>query len=139
MLLGALFACASERGHLLKDMARELGVTYGYISQLRGDNRKVNAISDKFASDCAKYLGISLARVWVLAGKLQAEDLYAPGDSFDTNLANAIEFIGRDPRWGHLLTPELRRADPQTQHMVVKLYEAATGKVLLAASNLATA
>ena len=131
MLVGALMACAAERGHLLKDVAEELDVTYGYISQLRSDTRSVLRIGDDFARDCAKYLGIAVARVWALSGKLEARDLYAPQASFESEVANAIEFIGRDAAWGHQLTPELRRANPESQHMLVKLYEAATGRALL--------
>lgn len=131
MLVGALTACAAERGHLLKDVAEELDVTYGYLSQLRSDTRSVLRIGDDFARDCAKYLGISVARVWSLSGKLEARDLYAPQASFESEVVNAVEFIGRDAAWGHQLTPELRRANPESQHMLVKLYEAATGKTLL--------
>ena len=33
--------------------------------------------------------------------------------------------------WGHLITPELRSGSEHSQFAVVKLYEAATGKVLM--------
>jgi hypothetical protein len=36
LLLAALIKCANDRRLLFKDMAKELGVTYGYINQLSG-------------------------------------------------------------------------------------------------------
>lgn len=134
-LVGALQGCAAERGHMLKELASELGVTYGYISQLRSDLRSVQNVSDDFARKCAKYLGVPLMQVWVLAGKLQPSDLYPCKVTFASQLANAIEFIGRDKYWGHQLTTELRSMNADSQHMLVKLYQKATGCTLLTSAG----
>lgn len=58
-------------------MARELGVTYGYVSQLRIGLRNVATISKTFATSCARFLGVAPAVVLLLSGYLQSRSLRA--------------------------------------------------------------
>lgn len=130
-LMGALLSCAAHRGQLQQDLAASLKVTYGYLSQLRTGKRDVKAISEKFARNCAEYLKVSPLKVMLLAGKLTPEDLVEPEGDYDGKLRSAVDFIVRDSRFGHLLSPTLRDADAETRHALVQMYEQATGARLL--------
>ena len=131
LLLAALIRCTSERGMQLNELAKELDVTYGYINQLRNGIRPVSQISDDFALACSRFLGIPRLTVLMLAGRITPEDLFEPGDKLDKQVSKAIGFICEDTAWGHLITAELRNTSDHSQFAIVKLYEAATGKVLM--------
>jgi transcriptional regulator with XRE-family HTH domain len=131
MLMGALMSHATDRGETLQELAEHLDVTYGYLGQLRSGARKVRTISGEFARDSAKYLGVSLTRVLLMCGQLTPVDFYESHDVFTESLAAAMAHIGRDARWGHLLTQELRAANQATQYVVVRLYQEATSTMLM--------
>ncbi len=131
MLMAALMGCAMERGHNLVQLARQVGVTPGYLTQLRCGMRSVKTISDKFARSCARYLGLSTTKILMLSGRLAPSDFYESQRTFAEEVAMAMLRICQDVRWAHVITPQLRIADPDTQHAVVRLYEAATGTVLM--------
>jgi transcriptional regulator with XRE-family HTH domain len=134
MLLAALIRMANESGHQMAEMAKEMGVTYGYINQLRNGTRQVNQISDDFANACALYLGIPRLTVLMLAGRLTPEDIYESRDLIVEEIPRAMRYICDDPDWGHLVTPAVRNGDYATHFLIVRLYEAATQKSLLSGS-----
>jgi transcriptional regulator with XRE-family HTH domain len=131
LLLAALVRCTNERGMQLNELAKELSVTYGYINQLRNGIRAVSQISDDFALACSRFLGIPRLTVLMLAGRITPEDLFEPGARLATEVSNAIGFVCDDKAWGHLITPELRSSCSHSKFAIVRLYEAATGKVLM--------
>jgi hypothetical protein len=130
-LLAALIRCANERRLQLNEMAQELGIHYSYINQLRNGMRQVRQVSEEFTIACARFLGVPRMSVMILAGKVTTSDFFESEDMMAAEISNAIGFICNDISWGHLITPELRRSDVVSQFAVVKLYEGATGKVLL--------
>lgn len=131
LLLAALIRCANDRRLQLNDMARELGVTYGYINQLRNGLRRIDQVSDDFAQGCANFLGIPRLTVLMLANRVTPKDLFESRDMMATEVGRAMEFICKDPKWGHLITPELRKCEIDSQYAIVRLFETATGKVLM--------
>ena len=133
VLLAMLIGRANEVGHQLGDMARELGVTYGYIAQLRGGHRETKHISDIFATACANYLGVPRITVLLAAGRVTPEDIFEEPFEVSRALPRAIEFMKRDPQFGPLMPTELLmgKASAQMQFFVVSLYEKATGRTLL--------
>lgn len=130
-LIAALVACANERREQLQNMARELGVTYGYINQLRNGKREVVNITDKFAEGCADYLGVSRLLVLTLAGRITEADAFAQPNVLEAELPRAIEYIRRDAAWRTLVPKNLLSASFEEQFLVVKLYEKAEQKKLL--------
>jgi len=131
MLLAALISTASDRRQQLNDMSRDLGVTYGYINQLRNGTRRVDQISDNFALSCALYLGVPRLTVLFLAGRLTPEDFFESGQMLLSEVTRAMAFIAEDPEWGPLFTQELRDSSVQSQFTLVRLFEKATGRVLM--------
>jgi hypothetical protein len=131
ILLSMLIQRANELGHQLGDMAKELGVTYGYISQLRTGLRKTHQISDAFATSCALYLGAPRMTVLLASGRVKPEDVFPDPNELLNTLPRAIQFIRHDTEFGPLMPPDMLNADPQLQYFVVTMYEKATGRVLL--------
>lgn len=130
-LLAMLIGRANQLGHQLGDMAKELNVTYGYISQLRSGHRKTEHISDAFADACAAYLDKPRKLVLVAAGRVRPEDDYEHPEQALQQLPAAISFIQNDGDFGAYMPPELVSADERLQLFVVKLYERAKGVHLL--------
>lgn len=130
-LLAMLVQRANELGHNMADMAAELGFTYGYISQLRNGQRQVVTIRDKFVDACAAYLGVARLTVLLAAGKVKPTDIYEDPQEVMRRVPDAINFMRKDGKWGPMMTPEILSGDLATQFFVVKLYEAATQRVLL--------
>ena len=65
---------AKLRGMKLPELARQLGVTGGYINQLRIGIRKTSEIAHEFASRCADFLGVPTVVALVVAGYLTPLD-----------------------------------------------------------------
>lgn len=131
LLLAALIHCANERRLQLNDMAKELGVTYGYINQLRNGFRAVNQVGDDFALGCARFLGVPRLTVLMLAGRITPADAFENRDLMAGEIGRAMAFICQDPEWGHMVTAELRNSSLESQFLLVRMYEAATKKVLM--------
>ena len=123
LLLSALVKCASERGQTLTEMAKEVGVTYGYICQLRNGDRKVSSASATFTLGCAIYLGIPHLTALVMAGKLGEKDLYEMNEVPARDLGSAMEVIVSDAKFGTLVTSEIRLGSVQTRYAFVRLIE----------------
>lgn len=132
LLIAALARCALERGHNLPELAEQLGYSYPYINLLFNGARCVDQASDDFVNACAGYLGVPKAAALMMSGKLEAKDFFGPGDFHVEALDAAMRYIESDPAWSPLVTAELRHASAASKFCLVKLYEAAAGKKLLA-------
>lgn len=130
-LLGMLYQTANERGHQLMEMAQELNVTYGYIAQLKNGIRKIPHISEEFAENCAKYLGIPRISVLIAAEKLRPADFYQDPDELETMAEPALRLMQKDPEFGPYMPASVFQADRKLQQFLVMMYERATGRVLL--------
>lgn len=132
VLLSMLVYRANELGHQLGDMAKELNVTYGYISQLRSGMRKTEHISDAFANSCALYLNTPRMTVLLASGRVRPEDLFTDPTNMLHLLPGALLTIKKHPAWGPLMPPGLLDGgDERMQYFVVSLFEKATGLNLL--------
>ena len=132
LLMAALAQCALERGQSLPDLAEQLGYSYPYINLLISGARRVDQVSDDFTNACAAYLGVPKAAVLMMSGRLEAKDFFGPGDFHVGLLDAAMRYVESDPSWSPLVTAELRHASAASRFCLVKMYEAATGKTLLA-------
>jgi transcriptional regulator with XRE-family HTH domain len=130
-LLKALADKAHEKGHTVGQKAMALGATPGYISQLESGLRQVQTISDDFAEACAKYLGVPRIHVLTMAGRIKPQDFFSGEGAYGQDVERALKFIEADAKWCLVLTPELRASSLDTLYGVVRLYEAATGTVLM--------
>lgn len=118
VLLQALFVAALQKGHNKEELAQSLGVTPGYVFQLRSGLRLSNRISMSFARRCADYLGVSTLGVLVLAEVFDIRDFAWPNHT-DTNSQRtmAIQLLTEAMKEN----PEFRCATIEEQSVLMHL------------------
>ena len=120
---------ARRNGHKRADTARALGVTYGYLTQLRSGVRATSQISIDFARACAAYLNLPAALVLIAADRLSAADFCEPRlpmRTVEATLKEGLERMADDPWVGCLMPPEVHDAPVAVQQLLLALYEDAT-------------
>ena len=131
VLLRMLMKRQAELGHTSKELADALGVTYGYVSQLKNGMRQTFNISEDTAAACAVYLGMPKISVLMAAGRVRPEDFYENPVELAQTLPRAFSFVQSDPKWSHLITEEIEKLSETGKYLIVSMYEEATGRSLL--------
>lgn len=131
MMMAALVQCANERHLSIPDMALAVGVTYGYINQLRNGIRDTTQVSDEFTESCAAFLQVPRLTVLILAGRVKPVDFLPPGDTSRQEIQRAFDFVCTDPGFGPLFTGELRMSGFESKYAIVRLYEKCCQKAIL--------
>lgn len=132
LLMAALVQHATVRGESIAQLAEQLGFSYPYINLLMSGTRKVTQASDDFIHACAVYLRIPRLTAMMLAGRVTPADVFELGKFNSRMLEPAMEYIAADSEWSGLLTAQLRSSSAQSKYCLVKMYEKATGRKLLA-------
>ena len=127
-MLDLLDKQAAAQGMTQQEQAAAVGVSYGYIAQLRSGMREVANVSDDFLAACAQFLGLSRLAVMLAAGKLSVADLYEPGQ-LEPLLVAAWEAMLADAEGA--VPGELDLLSPEGRLFVIRLYERANGRPLL--------
>lgn len=130
-LVGWLLQTANDRGLTLKEMVEEIGISYGYFSQMRSGSRGVRNISEEVADAIANFLRVPRISVLIAAGRVRREDFYEHPERLDQELEAALQFIQKDPTWGPFLSLEIYQASRGVQQFVVWSYEQATHRALI--------
>lgn len=131
-LLAMLSGRARQLGQTRGELAKSLGVTYGYIAQLASGHRKPEQISEEFAGACARYLGVPKVTVLMAAGVLTEQDFFEQPDEIAAALPRIISVIREDREFAPIFPPELiKDVSPQLQFFVVRLFEKARGVKLI--------
>lgn len=126
-LLGWLTDETRSRGLTQCEMAAQLGVTYGYIAQLKNGHRQVNSISHGFAMACARFLGVPTVVVFLLSGFLTMRDFAFTEESEEAILDRAIRRVQSDPHIRASLPFDLRLLPVDAQRAIAMLYSESTG------------
>ena len=135
-LLDALVEKANREGLALTELSSRLGVTYGYIAQLRSGLRRTEHISDMFAKACALYLGVPTLTVKMLAGRVSLEDFVMPAQLEAEQLELGLKRITEDPLLAGFFPSALWDADASIKRFALMLYSEASGLDLLAVRKL---
>jgi len=130
-LMVQLIRKANANGFNLKELADELGVTYGYIAQLRGGLRQIKLIGDEFIEACSRFLDVPKLAVKVWAGKLDASDLLQSKEVLVMRLDEALSFIAADPLLGCWMPITVRNMSYEEKFFIVLCFQQATGYELL--------
>lgn len=133
-LMQWLYHAAASRGDTKADLARNLGVTYGYLHQLSSGVRQTCNITSDFCRACARYLRMAPVSVMVAAGRIRPEDFITatPRPGSHAALAAGLERIAADPLVGGLMPPEVWDAPDSVKALLLALYEDATQQELFA-------
>ncbi len=127
-LTALLLKAANIRGHQLGEMARALGVTYGYIAQLRYGHRDTQHISRDFAMAVARYLSEAFGKpvppilVMLVAGRIRIEDWLPAGEAGSEQIRRGLERLASDPMVGGMMPKMVWEADPEVQQFLLSLY-----------------
>lgn len=135
VLLAWLSHEAGNRGLTQNGMANELGVTSGYISQLRSGTRNVQDISDYFAVQCARFLNKPKFAVLLAAGKVQPEDSFENQEVLKNEVNAAVQHIRENEVWSDFVTDKAHDLNLRAKLALVTAYEIATGTQLLCSRN----
>lgn len=128
VLVGWLVDEARRRGLAVQDMASEVGVTVGYISQLRTGRRPVENISREFVQGCAEFLGVAPVVVMIVAGCIQLSDFSPPKVCESVLLDRALLAALADPRLLAVLPEDLLSLSQDAKRALVSMYSALSGK-----------
>lgn len=126
-LIGWLFDEAKSRRQNYREMSAELGVTYGYIAQLRNGIRHSEHISQGVADACARYLGVPAVVVKLIAGSIRMSDFMCSRESEEQVLDRAIRQVQGDPQIRHSLPHDLLQLPLAAKRAVVLMYAESTG------------
>lgn len=135
-LIGWLYDECRRRGEDLRHMAEALGVTYGYINQLRSGLRQVKQISDEFAVNCARYLGVPPVVVKMIAGRIPMSDFVHPRVSLEDAVDRAMAQMLDDPVARHVLPADMSGLSLEAKQSLVAMYLECSGRDLLGARQL---
>lgn len=130
-LLVWLSKVATQRGEKMHQLSAALGVTYGYVIQLKKGIRNTSRISDEVIWAAARYLGVPPIAVRLAAGQIKLADFDLPGERFNRRVDSGLEFIAKDPAYSFLLPPGVEKLSVDVKAALVVLYEGATGARLL--------
>lgn len=135
-LIGWLYDECRRRGQELRQLAEALGVTYGYINQLRSGLRLTRHISDDFAVSCARYLGVPPVVVKMVAGRIPMSDFVQPHEAVEEAMDRAMACMLDDPIARHVLPADLSGLSIEAKQGLVALYIEATGRDVLGVRQL---
>lgn len=125
-LLKALRCKAAVLNHSQVEVAHRLGVTSGYLIQLRNGSRDIRRISLDFARACATYLETSTVNVLLLAGAIDVTDFSGPVET-KRRMEQGLRALLNDPTYGAFIDePMVRSLPPEAQELLVSLYEEAS-------------
>lgn len=124
-LMGWLVDEAEQRGLSLQMLAEQLGVTYGYIAQLRNGYKSTANIGKPFAAACARFLGVPTAVVLVLSGFLTLRDFSTVAEPEEDMLNRSMRQLNSNKRLlATLCTSDLQELPFELKRLLVSLYSA---------------
>ena len=135
-LVGWLVDEARRRGLGMQDMANEVGVTVGYISQLRTGRRPIENVSREFVYACAGFLGVAPVVVMVVAGCIRLSDFSPPDVSEGERLDRTLHAALADPRLRAAFPEALPLLAPDAKRALVLMYSALSGQDFMRFSEL---
>lgn len=135
-LLGWLADEAKRRGDTGVAMSGALGVTTGYLHQLKSGHRQLAHVSDMFANACARYLGVPTIVVKLLAGRVSIADFLHPSVSEDDAIERAFRLMLEDHTVRQLLPLDVDRLSADARRALVLLYAEVTHTDLFGISEL---
>lgn len=135
-LIGWLWDEARRRGIELQQMAAELGVTYGYVHQLRTGIRRTSTISHDFAKACGDFLGVPTVIVLLLAGYLTMSDFAVRAHSEEDIVDRALAKMLDDQHVRSSLPVDVGMLPLEARRALVLMYAESSGRDLFGLQGL---
>ena len=135
-LMGWLFDECRIRGSELQDLARELNVTTGYLSQLRNGIKKTQDLSHEMCVACARYLHVPAIAVKVVAGVIRMRDFLHPSESEEHAVERAIRHIMGDPQIKKAVPANLAALPFEAKKAIALMYVEVSSQDIFHLQNL---
>lgn len=135
-LIGWLFDEARRRRHDYKAMSKELGVTYGYINQLRTGLRNPAQISQNMVEACARYVGVPPVVIKLISGSLRMSDFATRYESKEALVERQLQQMQDDPHVRKLLPHNLSQLPVEAKEAIVLMYAEVSGRDVLGLREL---
>lgn len=119
---------ARRRRMDLCDMAKEVGVTYGYIAQLRAGIRQSSQISRDFARGCAAFLGVRPIVVMLVSGAIDMRDFAVRALSEEELVERALRRMQDDPHLRASVPVDFSQLNPEGKKALALLYADTSGQ-----------
>lgn len=126
-LIGWLYDEARIRNQDLKQMSKELNVTFGYINQLRTGHRSTVSLSQKMTNSCARYLGVPPIVVKLLAGVISMSDFLFANETEEQLVERAIRKVQSDPQIRKSVPENLSELPMDAKKAIVAMYGEVSG------------
>jgi hypothetical protein len=107
-------------------MATALGVTYGYIAQLRTGHRRTEHIGQEFADACARYCAVPTVFIKLWARRILIDDFLWLQQSKRDRVVATMKRIFDDPVVGPLVPPAVLDSAAEVQEFICALFEEST-------------
>lgn len=130
-LMQMLLTQANQQGLQLRELAAKLGVTAGYLHQLRTGRKPITGISSHLIESMKIFLGVPRISVLLASGIVKIEDCYPEPDILSIYMRQGVDFIRKDPVWGPLVPAQLEHPEEGMLMFIIRLYEEATGRKIL--------
>lgn len=125
-VLGWLLDEAYKRGDTLNKMAAEIGVTYGYINQLRSGIRSTEHLSQGVCDGMARYLGTCTIVVKLLANQIKLSDFLWRPETEEAAIDRAVREIQDDPKIRQAIPFDLQSLPLDAKRTLVVMYSEVT-------------
>ena len=126
-LVAWLFDEAKGRGQNQKAIAAELGITYGYLSQLQNGTRNPADIGQSIVDACAKYLGVPGVVVKLISGNIKISEFVLPYQNEEQVIDRAIRKVQGDPQIRAVLPDDLLSLPLSAKKAIVLMYSESAG------------
>lgn len=130
-LIAWLLDEARRRGQLHSEMARELGVTYGYINQLRSGLRSTANITPTFSKAVARYLEVPEVVVLIVCGRLGLSSFIQPQLTEAAAIDRALGRMMDDQHLRSVIPVDIMQLPRQAKIALVMMYLESTSVDLL--------
>ena len=135
-LIGWLEEEAARKGHELKELAGELGLTVSHLRQLKAGLRRTDVIKPALVQACARYLGVPPIVVKLLAGQIRMNDFVCPNQSKEQIIERAFARMAANPQVRQILPMNLTGLPVEAKKAMVLLYAEVSGEDVMGYQQL---
>ena len=135
-LMGWLVDEAGKRQHSIMEMAKALGITLGYLLQLRNGIRSTESASQEFFVACSRYLGVPAVVCKLLAGSIRMSDFLFRAESEKDAVDRSFRKMLEDPTACSLLPSDTTTFSTEAKRALVLMYAESAGQDILGVRQL---
>lgn len=116
-----------------KALARKLGISPSYLSQLLSGEKCLATAREKLVRQCAEYLGIPAVLAFLWTGKLTSNDFFHEPKSLNERLKAGMRIVSESQYAGEagVSSADLLGLNEHVQLLLARLFEIADGKSLI--------